>query len=240
MNKLVARAMYYTRFLRSSLPFHGIRVPMDGFHHGRTTWTTFKFVCRGDYEGPEVKALLGLVRTGDRLLELGGGLGIVSGVAAKAAGNATLLTFEANPKLIPHISTLHALNGLTNAEIRNQLVLPKADPQGRTFFVHNSFGASSIVEHKKVAGTVELPVVAFDDVVAEFRPDVLICDIEGAEAELFDGIDLSGFRAAVIEVHPSIVPPGKMKRLFETCLSAGLAPRVDLFGGTVVAFERVT
>ena len=238
MNKLIARVMYYTRFLRSSLPFHGIRVPFDGFHLGRTTWTTFKFVYRGDYEEPEVKALLGLVRKGDRLLELGGGLGIVSGVAAKGADNAPLLIFEANPKLIPHIKTLHKLNGLTNTEIRNQLVFPKADPQGRTFFVHNSFGASSIVQHQKVAAKVEVPVVAFSDVVAEFRPDVLICDIEGAEAELFDGIDLSGFRAAVIEIHPTLVPADKVKRVFETCLSAGLAPRVDLFGGTVVAFER--
>lgn len=238
MNKLIARIMYYTRFLRSSLPFYGIRVPFDGFHLGRTTWTTFKFVYRGDYEGPEVNALLGLVRKGDRLLELGGGLGIISGVAANAADNAHLLIFEANPALIPHIKTLHKLNGLTNTEIRNQLVFPKADAQGRSFFVHNSFGASSVVEHKKVAGTVEVPVVAFPDVVAEFRPDILICDIEGAEAELFDGIDLSGFRAAVIEVHPSLVSPEKIKRLFETCLSAGLSPRVDLFGGTVVAFER--
>lgn len=238
MNKLIARIMYYMRFLRSSLPFHGIRVPFDGFHLGRTTWTTFKFVYRGDYEGPEVRALLGLVRKGDRLLELGGGLGIVSGVAAKAAGNAPLLIFEPNSKLIPHIKTLHALNNLTHAEIRNQVVLPQGTPKGRTFFVHSSFGASSIVEHKKVAETVEIPVAAFADVVAEFRPDVLICDIEGAEAELFDGIDLSTFRAAVIEVHPTIVPPAKMARVFETCLSAGLAPRVDLFGGTVIAFER--
>lgn len=240
MKKLIARLMYYTRFLRTSLPFHGIRVPFDGFHLGRTTWTTFKFVYRGDYEGPEVRALLGLVRKGDRLLELGGGLGIVSGVAANAADNAPLLIFEANPRLIPHIRTLHRLNGLTNAEIRNQLVLPRVEPQGRTFFVHNSFGASSIVEHDKVAERVKVPVVAFADVVAEFRPDVLICDIEGAEAELFDGIDLSTFRAAVIEVHPAIVPPDRMKRIFETCLSSGLSPRVDLFGGTVVAFERVT
>ncbi len=40
-----------------------------------------------------------------------------------------------------------------------------------------------------------------EDKIAERRANVLVCDIEGGEADLLTGADLSGIRLIVMETH---------------------------------------
>ena len=47
-----------------------------------------------------------------------------------------------------------------------------------------------------------LPQIGIRALVEKQRPTVIICDIDGGELGLFDGIDLSSVRAPVIELHP--------------------------------------
>ncbi|MCR9274386.1 MULTISPECIES: FkbM family methyltransferase [Mameliella] len=181
----------------------GVDVPASPF----LTETRVRRMSEGRYEGDEVAGALAVVRPGDRVLELGAGLGVVSAVIARNAAPAAVLSFEANPALVPHIRALHALNGLEDRiELRNQILMCGPDrPETRTFYLRNSFLGSSLVDaDNRQTRPVEVPTAALDEVLREFRPDVLIMDIEGGELEFLEHARLHGIRAVVIEFHPGV------------------------------------
>ena len=82
----------------------GVRVPHSPFLNE----TRIRRIQEARYEGEEIAGALHVVRQGDRVLEMGAGLGVVSAVTALNARPARILSFEANPALIPHIRALHA------------------------------------------------------------------------------------------------------------------------------------
>lgn len=159
------------------------------------------------YEGEEIAGALAVVRDGDRVLEMGAGLGIVGAVTALNAKPEAVLSFEANPDLIPHIRELHRLNGLEDRmEVRNQVLISAEDrPESMTFHVRSSFLGSSLLENDKRPTTpVEVPTASFAEVMEEFAPDILIMDIEGGELDFLEHAKLDGIRAVVIEFHPGL------------------------------------
>ncbi|MBV7396358.1 FkbM family methyltransferase [Mameliella sediminis] len=181
----------------------GVDVPISPF----LTETRQRRIEAGRYEGDEIAGALSVVRPGDRVLELGAGLGVVGAVIARNADPAAMLSFEANPDLIPHIRILHRLNGLEDRiELRNQVLMSGPDrPETRRFYLRNSFLGSSLVDaENRNTREVEVPTAALDDVLREFRPDVLIMDIEGGELEFLEQAELRGIRAVVIEFHPGV------------------------------------
>ncbi|WP_417206638.1 FkbM family methyltransferase [Antarctobacter sp.] len=181
----------------------GVAVPASPF----LTETRIRRMAEERYEGDEIAGALAVVRPGDRVLELGAGLGVVGAVVASNAAPEAVLSFEANPDLIPHIRALHALNGLQDRiELRNQVLMSAPDrPDTRTFYLRTSFLGSSLVDvDNRQTRPVEVPTASFDAVVEEFRPNVLIMDIEGGELEFLEHASLKGIRAVVIEFHPGV------------------------------------
>lgn len=233
---LLITAMHRARALKPVLNFRGLKVPVTGPHVSRTVW---KHLWKGGYERPELDALSALVRPGDRILELGTGMGIVSGVVAHANPQVQIEAYEANPALIDAIRQLHEMNGITNVTPHNAVLLPTDDETPIRFNLHENFTESSISDRVTAQGAVEVPVRDMRKVLAEFRPDILVCDIEGGEEALFDGITLDGLRALVIEFHPKLISRAATKRIFDLCAAAQLYPRIELSSALVVAFERV-
>jgi FkbM family methyltransferase len=233
---ILITAMHKARGLHPVLNFRGVKVPVTGDHVSRTVW---KHVWKGGYERPEIEALSGLMRPGDRILELGTGMGIVSGVAAKLRPDVQIEAYEANPALIPAIHKLHELNGITNVSVNNAILLPTDDTTPIRFNLHENFTESSISDAIASADYVEVERRDFRKVLSEFRPDILVCDIEGGEEELFRGVTLQGLRALIIEFHPKIISRKAVKRIYDLCADAGLYPRIELSSLQVVAFDRV-
>ena len=178
----------------------GVHVPVSPFLND----TRIQRMNAGRYEGEEIAGALSVVRPGDRVLELGAGLGVVGAVIARNAHPDAVLSFEANPNLIPHIEALHRLNGLEEVmEVRHQVVAAGPNqPEHMTFHLRNSFLGSSLIDNPRRQTTqVDVPTVPYDTVINTFRPDVLIMDIEGGELELLRHANLRGIRAIVIEFH---------------------------------------
>ena len=77
----------------------------------------FQFVrsalFKGTYEDNERRLVRGLLKPGDRVLEIGTGIGLVSLVCAKICGAGNVLSYEANPQLERIIRKNYELNGLT-------------------------------------------------------------------------------------------------------------------------------
>lgn len=201
----------------------GVKIPPSPF----LTDTRIARIEEARYEGEEIAGALAVVTEKDRVLEMGAGLGVVGGVTAMNAKPQAILSFEANPNLIPHIRALYALNGIEDRiEVRNQLLIAAPDrPDTLTFHVHNSFLGSSLIDREDRRTTpVTIPTVGYEAIRSKFRPTVLIMDIEGGEMDFLEHANLDGIRAVVIEFHPGVYGVDGMKACKRVLRRAGFAP----------------
>ena len=215
----------------------GVDVPMSPFLNPKR----IKRINEAGYEGQEIKAALHLVKEGDIVLELGAGIGVVSGVIAHNCKPKKIVSYEANPNLIPHIKELHKINKLTRVNsVRNKVLIsdPNA-PATMPFFVHKSYLGSTLVgEAINSANTVDIKVDKFNTVVKELKPNVLVMDIEGGELDLLRHADLSGFRSIIIEYHPKIYGVAAMRECKNYLRQAGILPVQDFSTRRVWAATR--
>lgn len=219
------------KFVRS----RGMKFPDDpSFLRGRLR----RMLRRNNYEAKETQAALRVVRAGDRVIELGAGLGYMSTLVACKRNVASVHSFEANPNLIPYIRRVHAANGLDNAEVTNAIL--GAQPGRADFHVRADILSSSMTrfEGEDPPQTHQIDVLAADAVFADLKPNVLICDIEGAEVDLIPALDMTGLRAAVIELHPQWIGPEGVNKIFAAFMAAGLAYYHRGSQNKVVSFRR--
>lgn len=64
----------------------------------------------GSYEQAEVRQIPRIIQPGERIVELGGGVGFLAVTAAKEAKAEAIAVYEANPKLIPLIERNKSLS----------------------------------------------------------------------------------------------------------------------------------
>lgn len=198
----------------------GVKVPHSRFLNE----TRIARLNEGRYEGQEIRGALHVVGPGDRVLEIGAGLGVVGAVIALRAQPEAILSFEANPELIPEIARLHALNDLSQLiELRNRVLWAGADrPASMPFHIRSSYLGSSLLNAgARPSVVVEVETADMAEVVAEFRPTVLVMDIEGGELALLEGMDLAPFRAVVLEFHPEAYELAGMRRCKTILREAG-------------------
>lgn len=193
------------------------------------------------YEKLESDAVLKVARAGDTVLELGAGIGYMSSLIASKRPVTAIHSFEANPNLINYIQRVHAENGITNVTVHNALLGPKAaDPVD--FYVRKNLLASSLdktaTDESEIVSTERVAVHDINDTFAAIRPSVLVCDIEGAEADILPALDYDGLRAAVIELHPQWIGPEGVRAVFEAMHGAGLTYFPRWSHRKVVVFRR--
>lgn len=201
---------------------HGLRIPASNFLNE----TRIKRINAARYEGTEIAGALHVVEPGDRVLELGAGLGIVGAVTALNRKPQAVLSFEANPALLPHINALYAENKLSERirVVNTVLVAGTEQPDTVTFHVHSSYLGSSLIDNAKRKTTaIDIPTADFDDTAADFGATILLIDIEGGELELFRQIDLTRFRAVVVEFHPEVYGIDGMKECKNILRQAGFS-----------------
>ena len=100
---------------------------------------------------------------------------------------------------------------------------PEAPPEV-TFHLRSSYLGSSLLNSAaRPAREISVPTRTWAEVMAQFRPDVLLMDIEGGELALLEGADLSGLRAIVLEFHPDTYGKQGMRRCKALLERAGFA-----------------
>ncbi|MEO0487453.1 MAG: FkbM family methyltransferase [Pseudomonadota bacterium] len=167
-----------------------------------------QMIRRGTYERPEIEAGLANVRDGDRVVELGAGAGVVGSILAVNKPGIALRAFEANPHLIDHVTAMYAANGISaRASVFNQLVVTEPDaPASLPFHLSGeSFMGSNVLRPQTDKDvTVDVPVLRYSDLTAEFPHNALVLDIEGAELAFLAAADLSAVELIIVELHPQI------------------------------------
>lgn len=183
--------------------FHNVGVPHSPFLNEKRV----ERLNAGTYEGAEIKGALSIIKSTDRVLELGAGIGVVGAAVALNCKPKVMVSYEANMRLIPTIENLYQSNGLSKKiELRNRVLIAGPDrPETLTFYLKNSYLGSSLADSDKRATTpVEVITDSWDETLKEVKPTVLVMDIEGGELELLRHADLTGIRALVLEFHPGV------------------------------------
>jgi FkbM family methyltransferase len=193
-----------------------------------------KALRRNEYETAELYLVRHLVRPGDTVLDLGSGLGLTSISAAKASGTGRVVGYEADPIIAPLAENNVRKNGV-EVEIRNKAIArEKGDCE---FHVHRSFPASSLLPSKG-SKKIRIEADAFQDVVDEIQPDVIVCDMEGIEKEVFAGANLSSVHRLIVEVHPQVIGLLAVLRCVQELAASGLSLIESLSFGQVLVFDR--
>jgi FkbM family methyltransferase len=199
----------------------GVRIP---FAPSIITPLTEAPLRAGQYESGECQALRQVLRPGDRVLELGGGIGFLSAYAALTPGMECVVTVEANPRLIPMIHETHRLNGLSNIRVIEGAVTADRGAEVDFYLRRHFWGSSLDPNLRAYARAVKRPRIAIAPLLEEVKPSVLICDIEGGEDGLFDDADLSPVRDMVIELHPAAYGKDGAARILAALAAHGLEP----------------
>ena len=71
------------------------------------------------FEAEEAAELPGILTAGERVLEIGAGIGFISTLLDRDARVDKIYAFEANPGLMDYMARLHAKNGVKKVERRN-------------------------------------------------------------------------------------------------------------------------
>lgn len=216
----------------------GIRMPL---HPDITRPRIRQSLRSGGYEGLEADAIMKIARDGDTVIELGAGIGFISTLVGAKRPVKAIHSFEANPYLIDYIRDAHALNGVTTATVHNALLAPQPGPP-RDFYCRRNFLASSLSPatgpEDGILAIEKVEQRGINDVFAQLKPDVLVCDIEGGEAELLPALDYDNLRAAVIELHPQWIGPTGVRAVFDAMHRAGLTYYPRWSYRKVVVFRR--
>lgn len=219
----------------------GIRFPAED---RIITAKVAKRLRRDMYETPEVTALAQFLQPGDRVLELGAGIGFISSYIARTCDADHIACVEANPQLCAYIGRVHAENGVTNASVRNVVALSDAAPlpkDGRMpFYLTDPFWSASLTPPRDGSATrVGVEAVRLSDLVAELRPTVIICDIEGGECGLFEACDLAGVRHIALELHTRVYGGAGVRKVFDDLHRQDFFYHQKVSRGDIVLFERL-
>ena len=194
-----------------------------------------KHILAGRYESPERRILESCLEKGDRVLELGTGIGYLSALCARRIGSDRVFTFEANPQLRSRITETYALNKVApHAEF-----CMLGEQSGYTsFYVSNEFWSSSTLTQHRDAHQITIPVKAFNDVLAKYKPNLLIIDIEGGEADLIRFMRLDGITKICIELHPDEIGKDAEQRVREFFVQQGFREDATVSDEEHVLYRR--
>jgi len=159
----------------------------------------------GRYENHEADALMLHLVPGDRLLDLGAGLGFICAMAAGVLGEGAVTGVEAGPETVKLARRNLAANGFDGVKVMRGAVVG-ANTGEVDFGLRPAFWASALKGPEGWPENVEVirvPARPIGGLLAKVRPTVISCDIEGGELDVLMQ-PLPGVRLVVVETHPQV------------------------------------
>ena len=217
----------------------GIDIPIDP----RVMSWVIRFALRfGFYETKEAQQLDNFIEDGEVVLELGTGIGFVSTVIARNPRVRKLVSYEANPSLMPFIRRLAGENlgsAISKVEFRNAVLFNSPSDSHTNFYVSKHFWGSSLAPIRNPVAVERVRVDDFATVVQGLRPTLIVADIEGGELPLFRDADLTGVDKIYLEVHPMRLGPAGLRELYANFARKGFARDAAHSRRWVMLFRRI-
>ena len=199
----------------------------------------------GRYEARERQLAATLVRPGDRIIEAGTAIGLVTMTVAEIASAENVLTFEANADIVADARDNFRRNALAGIKsnvgvLKNRQTIAKQDETAE-FHIASAFWASRLgasAADPDISKTVQVPVFCLEDEIRSHGADVLICDIEGGEVELLGRADLSGIRMIIMETHYWAAGESAIDSMIRKLVLDGFSIHLGHSGEHIVVLRR--
>lgn len=176
---------------------HGVRVPICPEEVSAEIWQALK---TGSYEANEARRMSRAIRPGDRVLELGAGLGVITSIIASVEG-VRVWSFEADPQTTQLAQRVVELNCDGNVVLSNG-ILAAGPAKTVSFFQRADFWMSSeFAEQGPYQRVIDIASRDIDAFIAQHCINALVMDIEGAELELLQDASLPGIERIFLELH---------------------------------------
>lgn len=196
-------------------------------------------IKKGIYEYTEASQIGVLVQEGERVLEIGVGIGFIATLVLRHPNTTAYLGFEANPELVNAANELFNINKV-NGEIINAVLTNDPDIKEMNFYLRKDFWASSLSEKPwGYEKTIKIKSKLFNHIIDSFKPTMIICDIEGGELDLFRDACLLGVKKVYMEIHQNVLGRRGVRKLFDIMSSKGFHYDQWHSKGSVVLFSHV-
>jgi FkbM family methyltransferase len=169
------------------------------------------------HERTEAELVRYIAAPGDRVLELGSGLGFISILCAQICGPQHVVTVEGNPAMYGLLKRNLVLN---NCPLDARLAVVSLDGGPVQFQIADSMVSSSLYQRDDTT-QVSTDSISFRALVAEVKPTIIIMDIEGSEIDLLGTTELPSVRAIGVETHPHIVGQKAIAAMIERLRNMG-------------------
>ncbi|MDH3236916.1 MAG: FkbM family methyltransferase [Deltaproteobacteria bacterium] len=239
------------RYLLTKIPFFpiwpelteidGVKIPVRS---SPLSPSMRRRLFRGRYETAERDLVNRFVRKGDRILEIGASIGILTCFLAKAAGaRGRIVCVEANAALKPYFDRQLKLNGVI-AELVNVLCCPLWSEAVPSEFASQTFLPSADNLSGRMDGAsgngIVVPWKTAHALCKErdLEPTVVVVDIEGAErvwTRYPPGFPPS-VGTVIVEFHPKAIGVDIAGRAIQAIVDSGFV--VAGMSETVLAFRR--
>jgi len=222
----------------------GLKVPVDP---AVLSLAIVKSLRLGKYEAPRLKCLGGMVEAGDRIIDIGGGIGFTSALMALQGKAEMIVSIDGHPGVQAYAEKLQRLNGVTVAN-RNAVVVTVKTTASEKFYISEDFwGSSMIPDVKAQTGVAEVPVLSFSDLIAEYRPNMLVIDLEvmreylspDATSGPLEAMDLTGVDKVVVHLPIHLGGQRGIKRVFDFFSAQDFYYNIDHSRLAVVLFSRI-
>lgn len=191
------------------------------------------------YEREESEQIPQIVRPADVVLEIGAGIGFISTLLSRQRRVSQVFAFEANPLLMDYMAGLHCVNRVRKVR-RVNAVLTNEPVNKKTMYLREDFWMGSLFEGPNpYIGTVEVPTLNLNHFLRAEGVNLIICDIEGAEATLFEDADLTAVDRVFVELHDHVTGLRSVGALFARMVAHGFVYDPRHSAGSVVLFRRV-
>lgn len=194
------------------------------------------------FERQEAKQLDLILEDDEIVLEIGAGIGFISTLLTKSDKTKRVVSYEANPDLLPVIekTVLNNLNDKAGKHsVRNAILSNDMSHRNVAFYIHRDFWASSLLPLENPLRVDKIPMRSFNSALKEIRPTLIVCDIEGAELNLFTGAKLEGVKKIYLEIHQKKLGGSGIRDLFEVMHNHGFHYDQHHSNGAVVLFLRI-
>ena len=214
---------------------NGLSLRLPG---GLATPSIVEKLADGSYEADEARAADRCVRPGFRVLELGAGIGYVTALCAMRTDPANVMSVEANPDLLPVIETNLARNGLSGVTlIHGAATGPVEEGAAAEFAISDGYTGSSL--DGRGGRAVQVPLVSIHDLIRAHKPHVVLMDVEGAEADMFNRLWKCPLRFCVLELHPKKYPARTIKKIVDLMSAMDMTYDPVTSRGKVLGFRKV-
>lgn len=181
----------------NELNVHGVRVPIAPNEVSAEIWNALE---AGTYEANEARRVARAIRPGDRVLELGAGLGVITSIIA-AIKDVRVWSFEADPRTARLAERVIARNCDGNVTVSNG-ILAAGPSKTVSFYRRADFWMSSgLAEQGPYEEVIEIASRDIDAFIEQHCINALVMDVEGAELDLLKDALLPGIERVFLELH---------------------------------------